>query len=145
MINFAHCKHGLKFTYSVAPSEELLLFANFVIALASACSTYGLVNVSILSHPSQWSRSHNRQRFSSTYLVSSHLFSNPDGQPLYPSEIIMLSLTMRHPTLRLSAYEFSAHILAIRRYFVSNLNCFSFVMLFFFQTLIISFILYSQT
>ena len=65
-------------TYSVAPS---LLFderASLVMALASAWSTYGL----------------------DTLLSSSHMFSNPVGVPLYPSDIIILFFTTRAPTLR---------------------------------------------
>lgn len=108
MINFAHSMQGDEVMYSVEPSEELCDFATLVIAFASAWSTYGFVRPSLspFSH--------------------SHTFSNPDGVPLYPSEIIILSLTISAPTLRLVQYEFSAHIRAIAIYLSSRSVCFLF-------------------
>ena len=52
--------------------------AILVMAFASACNTYGFVRL----------------------FSSSHTFSKPEGVPLYPSEIIILSLTIKAPTLR---------------------------------------------
>ena len=69
MISLEHSRHGDAVTYRVDPSLELLLRAIFVMALASACSTYGLV----------------------TPAESSHTFSKPAGVPLNPSDIIVPS------------------------------------------------------
>ena len=69
---------GEAVTYMVASALLLLERAIFVIAFASAWRTYGLV-----------------KPFS-----SSQTFSNPEGVPLYPSEIIILSFIIRAPTWR---------------------------------------------
>ncbi len=100
-MSLLHSMHGLVVTYRVLPSLELLLRATLVIALASACNTYGNV--------SPW--------------ASSQRFSKPEGVPLYPSEIIMLSRTRIAPTLRRVQYEFSAQMKAMRRYRASSCVC----------------------
>ena len=62
--------------YKVAPLQDCDEAATFKIALASACKTSHLVIPS----------------------SSSQQLSNHDGVPLYPSEIIILSLTIKAPT-----------------------------------------------
>jgi hypothetical protein len=89
--------------YKVAPSEDCVEAATFKIAFASACNTYALV------FPEQ----------------SSQTFSNPEGVPLYPSDIIILSFTIKAPTFLREQYEFSDQIIAIRKYLSSNFLCFS--------------------
>ena len=76
IMSFEHSRQGEEVTYRVAPSLLLFDLATFVIALASACRTYGKVRL----------------------FSSSQLFSNPEGVPLYPSEIIILSFTSNAPT-----------------------------------------------
>ena len=60
MMSLAHSMHGESVTYNVAPSELLPERAIFVMAFASACSTYGCV----------------------TLLSSSHTLGKPLGVPL---------------------------------------------------------------
>lgn len=67
IISFEHSIQGEAVTYNVAFSLLLLLLASFVMAFASACSTYDFV----------------------TLFSSSHWFSKPLGVPLYPSLIII--------------------------------------------------------
>ena len=93
MISFEHSMQGASVMYRVEPSQLFALFATLVMALASAWSTYDLV----------------------LPLSSSHIFSKPEGVPLYPSDMIILSLTISAPTLRRTQYEFSAQMRAMRR------------------------------
>jgi len=79
MISFEHSMQGDEVTYNVAPSLLLYDLATFVMAFASACKTYGFVKL----------------------FSSSQIFSKPEGVPLYPSEIIILSFTSKAPTFLL--------------------------------------------
>ena len=79
MINLEQSTQGEQVIYIVAPSLDCVDFANLVIALLSAWSTsFFVTNASALPAFSQ-------------------LLSNPLGIPLNPSEIIIPSLTIRHP------------------------------------------------
>lgn len=60
IISLEHSKHGDNVTYSVELLELCVPLANFVIAFASACRTYGKVS----------------------FVSDSHTFGNPDGDPL---------------------------------------------------------------
>src|SRR5690554_3974654 len=89
--------------YNVAPFALLVDLAHFKIALASACNTY------------QWVFS----------FSSSQQLSNPEGVPLYPSEIIISSLTINAPTCLRLQCESCAHVLAMRKYALSYRSCFA--------------------
>src|SRR5690554_1409676 len=93
--------------YNVAPFALLVDFATFKIALASACNTYQCVA------PSSFSQQ----------------LSNPEGVPLYPSEIIISSLTIKAPTCFRLQCESLAHVSAIRKYALSYRSCFALLML----------------
>ena len=75
----------MSYIYKVEPLVDLPYLAYFRIALLSAWSTWGRV-----------------YKLPSIFLTS-HLFSNPQGVPLNPSDIIWLSLTIIAPTLSLIA------------------------------------------
>lgn len=94
IISLEHSIQGDEVTYKVAPSLLLFDFATLVMAFASACKTYGKVRL----------------------FSSSQLFTNPEGVPLYPSEMIILSFTSKAPTCLRLQYEFWAQIRAIFRY-----------------------------
>ena len=86
---FAHSIHGIcvqKITESLQFSEER---ATLVIALASACSTSGL-----------------------DLPKCSHSLSQPEGIPLYPIDMILLSFTIIDPTCSFLAVDNCANLSA---------------------------------
>lgn len=88
--------------YNVAPAALLVERATFIIAFASACRTYQRVNP----------------------FSSSQSLGNPVGVPLYPSLMIIPSLTISAPTcLRLHLLS-RHHSRAMRMYARSYRACF---------------------
>src|SRR6187549_2776365 len=88
-----HSLQGERVRYKVASFALWVDFATFRIAFASACKTYHCV------FP----------------VSSSQQFGNPDGVPLYPSEMIILSRTIKAPTCFLLQCESFPHSKAILR------------------------------
>ena len=80
-------RQGESVTYNVAPSTEVLFLTAYNIAFCSACIAS--------EHPPFESRGQPASGHSSSQLCV------PDGGPLYPIEIIRVSLVSTAPTWRL--------------------------------------------
>src|SRR5688572_18821687 len=81
----AQGRQGESVTYSVASSNEALFFAAYSIAFSSACIAREQLPFRSRAHP-----------------VTGHSSSQllvPDGGPLYPNEMILVSLHKTAPTL----------------------------------------------